>query len=996
MATGIWKGANNGTWDVLGNWSANIDGTGVVNPVPGTGDIAYFSANGISGSRNVYLNGNRPLGTLWLNGNATGTITILGGTSGSPSTQTLTLGGVDMSGTFADVSFGSSANVALANNATFSVGSGRTITLNGILSGAFTFQHTGAGSTVLNGVNIYSGATTVTTGTLTVGSSGSLGSGSYSAAITNNGTLSFASSATQTLSGAMTGTGGLIRSSTGILALTSGSSTYSGNTTINAGTVRVGASSTGAVTSGPLGTGTVFMTGGTLSSNSTTGYTLANALSLIGTVAITDATNNGQLTFTGIQSVSGTTSLSVANIVDFQGIFGGTGGFSFTHTSGQLWLTGTASSTYNGAYTVNGGTTFVGRGGTLPNQLASAASITLTSGNLYFGGSSAYQVTTPISGAGGILYARNQNASGLTFTNASAYSNVIRIYMTAFDGAASTVQSATFTNWPTNATTWGFLQQNTAIASGTQTIKYTGTASVGTVTPLTSTVSLNSTVAATSVWHLAPSNGTASMAIGGAVTSISSVANTFELKNDSTGELSFSGGIAQNGAGVVTLIKNGNGPVTLSGTSTFTGAVSVTTGRLNANSATALGSASSTAGISVTSGAMLSLGGASNVTYSSRTVALAGTGVSNAGALVVANAVTNTFSGITLTAGTLIRGTESGTLTAPITTGDFVLTFTVADTKTLTFPSVIGASGTTVATNTLSGDTGTLVLSAQSLYTGPTTVNRGTVRVGASSVGSPGSVTSGPLGRGQITWNGGALDASTTATLGNNVALGGNVSFGGTAALTLAGTVSLDTSRTITTNGSGGALTLSGVVSGTGFRLTKAGINTLVLSNASNSYSGGTTINGGDISVSNNGNLGASGAEVVIDGGQLTATASFSINNRTIKLGGSYNYGVINVSSGQTLVSFASLQNNGSVSSLLYKDGTGQLDIRGNFNYYSDGTIVNAGTLRTNGPQPLGTGPVFLSLGSTLQLASVAGPGTINLTIAALTNSAGGTIKIGG
>lgn len=432
---------------------------------------------------------------------------------------------------------------------------------------------------------------------------------------------------------------------------------------------------------------------------------------------------------------------------------------------------------------------------------------------------------------------------------------------------------------------------------------------------------------------------------------------------------------AQAGAGALT--KSGAGTLTVAAANTFTGAVSVSAGTLNANSATALGAASSTAGISVSSGATLSLGGASNITYTApRTLTLAGTGVSGTtGALVINNAVTNTFSGIALTAGTLIRASESGTLTAPVTTNNHNLTFTVAASKTLTLPStsVISASTSTVSYNTVSGDTGTAVVSAQNLYTNPTVINQGTVRVGASYIGSPGSVTSGPLGRGQLTWNGGALDASTTATLGNNVVLGGDVSFGGTAALTLAGTVSLGASRTITTNGSGGALTLSGVVSGTGFKLTKAGTNTLVLSNGSNSYSGGTDILSGTLSFAN-GALGTTG-NIVINGGTLQwatgNTQDLTAATRIVL----QNSGSATFDTNGNNVNFSNEFAGGSSSSSLTKIGSGILSLQGSAAFlWTGSTTVSAGTLAVAGSTVVfGSGPTSIAAGAQFSFTTTTG-----------------------
>ncbi|MEI6358485.1 MAG: hypothetical protein WCP53_15505, partial [Verrucomicrobiota bacterium] len=59
------------------------------------------------------------------------------------------------------------------------------------------------------------------------------GGGTYSAGITNNGTLQYSSSATQTLSGNITGTGGVTKdTSASAVLILSGNNTYSGATQI--------------------------------------------------------------------------------------------------------------------------------------------------------------------------------------------------------------------------------------------------------------------------------------------------------------------------------------------------------------------------------------------------------------------------------------------------------------------------------------------------------------------------------------------------------------------------------------------------------------------------------------------------------------------------------------------------------------------------------------------------------------------------------------------
>ena len=167
---------------------------------------------------------------------------------------------------FASVNFGYSGNAnigELDSTPTGSALSGVTVNTNannvsfdGVISGSGSITKTGAGTLILSGTNTYSGGTTISAGTLSIGSDTNIGSGtntignkgtlllSGNGTYTNDWTLSGAGSAiatdnNNTLSGVLSGNGGLTKTGAGTLTL-SGTNTYTGMTTVRSGTLALG------------------------------------------------------------------------------------------------------------------------------------------------------------------------------------------------------------------------------------------------------------------------------------------------------------------------------------------------------------------------------------------------------------------------------------------------------------------------------------------------------------------------------------------------------------------------------------------------------------------------------------------------------------------------------------------------------------------------------------------------------------------------------------
>ncbi len=189
------------------------------------------------------------------------------------------------------------------------------------VSGTGFLTKVGSGTLTLTGANTYGGDTTVSAGTLEVGGAGTLGAGTYGAAVSNAGTLAFSTSANQTLSGVISGAGSLAKSGSGTLTL-GGANTFTGGTTLAAGTLRAGHAQA-------FGTSAVRLEGGVLDLN---GHAVANTLRLAGGSVTGFASLNASqfdFTLTSTPRLSGTIS-GTLNLAQKQ--VDATGGLAVTGT----------------------------------------------------------------------------------------------------------------------------------------------------------------------------------------------------------------------------------------------------------------------------------------------------------------------------------------------------------------------------------------------------------------------------------------------------------------------------------------------------------------------------------------------------------------------------------------------------------------------------------------------------------------------------------------
>ena len=759
-------------------------------------------------------------------------------------------------------------------------GSANIISIIGETGGSFGLVKTGVGTIALFGINTYTGATTVSDGTLQVGSATALPSGTnlqidsggtldlnnFNASVgtfNGAGTLSLGSANITTnagvnalFSGDINGTGGFVKQGTGTLTL-SGINTYSGGTTVSAGTLQ------------------------------------GNTNSLQGDIA-----NNASVVFD--QGTVGT----------YAGVMSGTGSLTKQGT-GTLTLSGT--NTYLGGTSINGGTLSVGADINLGNT---AGGLTFDNGTL--------QTTSGFTTNRGVTL----NAGGGTVDtngNNNTLSGVI-----SGTGSLTKQGAGTLTLSNTNTYTGG-----TTINGGTLGIGVTGATGTGTITVLGSTIAYENGVTEANLIDL-QANATLNVATGSA---------------EQSGQITETGGSFG-------IEKTGTGTLTLSGTNTYSGGTSINGGTLSVGADNNLGDASgnlifnggtlqTTADINSDRSVTLNAAGGTLDT-SGNDLSLSGI-ISGTGGLTKQGTGTLSLSGANrYTGGTTVSG---GTLQGNTTSlqGDIANNASVVfDQGTVgTYAGVMSGTGSLTKQGT-----GTLTLSGTNTYLGGTSINGGTLSVGADiNLGNT---------AGGLTFDNGTLQTTSGFTTNRGVTLNAG---GGT----------------VDTNGNNN--TLSGVISGTG-SLTKQGAGTLTLSNT-NTYTGGTTINGGTLGI---GVTGATGTGTITVLGSTIAYENGVTEANLIDLQAN---ATLNVATGSAEQSGQITETGGSFG--IEKTGTGTLTLSGT-NTYSGGTSINGGTLSVGADNNLGdaSGNLIFN-GGTLQTTA-----DINSDRSVTLNAAGGTLDTSG
>ena len=675
-----------------GTYSGSMSGAGVVNVGGGGASVTTFS------------------GTNTYTGDTTitqGTLQLLGGAAIADTGNVVvtTPGILDVAASETVGSINGDGSITLSGG-DLTVGSGA---FSGDISGANGLTKIGTGSLVLSGANTFTGAATVSNGTLELQGGNAIGDTTavivnataspaaagnllVSAAETigslsgNGGTvvldagLTTGDASNTTYAGVISGAGSLTKQGTGTFTLT-GANTYSGGTVINAGTLE------GNTTS--LQGDIVANAAGTLLFTQPANGTYAGAISGAGVVTKAGA---GTLTLTGDNSGhSGTTNLNGGTVSIGAATNIGTGTLAFDggtlNTTGALTL---ANAVTLGA---GGGTVLTGADTTLSGVISGAGALVKTgAANLTLSGANTYSGGTTVS------------AGTLTGTTTSLQGDILNNAAVVFDDAGL----GTYAGNLTGTGTLTKLNTGSVTLSGVNTYSGATTISGGTLIAAGTGIGDSSavTVDAGALFQLTGDEAIGSLAGAGDVDT-----GAFTLTAGGNGSSTSVTGTLVGTA----LTKTGAGNFTLGGTGTLTGGIAANAGTVSVGGAyTSPATVASGATLNVlASGALTGnvTGAAGSFTVVNGTV----TGdVANAGRLsgagTIVGAVTNT--------GTVAPGNSPGILNID---GSFAQTATGTLAIELTPTAVAGTGYDQVSVTGLVGTAaldGTLALApAAGLYT---------------------------------------------------------------------------------------------------------------------------------------------------------------------------------------------------------------------------------------------------------------------------------------
>jgi autotransporter-associated beta strand protein/T5SS/PEP-CTERM-associated repeat protein len=776
-----------------GNLEASGPGTLVLTNANNYTGATTVSA-GVLNIRNAAALGTTAGGTAVASG---ATLQLQGGIAVGNEALSLAGAGFSGAGALQNVSGNNSWSGPITLTADSTIGTSNgpdALTLSGQITGGGGLTKIGAGTLTLSGSSSYSGATAVDAGTLQARATNAFSSSS-AFTVATGATLDL-NSFNQTI-GSLAGAGQVTNSAPSFAALTAGGNNTS---TTFSGILQDGVAG-GFLSLTKVGSGTLTLSG----VNTYSGGTTINA----GTLAVSADNNlgNGGLAFGGgiLQFLSGfgssrTVTLNAGggtfdtngNSASLAGNIGGTGGLTKIG-AGTLTLSGNNS--YLGATNINTGTLVAASGTALPGQTA----VTVNSGaTLAIADGVAAQIGSladGLSGGGGVAIG-SVNASTLLIVAGNASTT----FSGAFSGAGSleldNAASLTLTGASNggNIGTIGNLTLCGGCASGGLTINggsLTVDGGGGAIAGVEVAGGTLSVINGGTLQAFSDLLDSSNMIVSGAGSTVTVSGFTGvgifapgALTIGSDGVLNSQGGAeidASSGAATATVTGIGStwnvgAPLGFSvggGTSSGPGFLTISSGGgVNSAGAMVIGdSAGGTSAVTVT-------GTGSKLTaLGSLAIGATGCGCSLVGTLVVADGgVVNSPGATSIGAGSTLKlgtGGLAGTIVTPAIDNAGLIAANFTDTLTLS------AAISDVGALSKSG-TGTLILTGTSTYTGATTVNAGKLTVNGAIAGSAVTVNSGGTLAGTGTVGATTIKSGGTFAPGNSpgtMSVAGNLAF---------------------------------------------------------------------------------------------------------------------------------------------------------------------------------------------------------------------------
>ncbi|MES2920606.1 MAG: autotransporter-associated beta strand repeat-containing protein [Verrucomicrobiota bacterium] len=407
-------------------------------------------------------------------------------------------------------------------------------------------------------------------------------------------------------------------------------------------------------------------------------------------------------------------------------------------------------------------------------------------------------------------------------------------------------------------------------------------------------------------------------------------------------------------SGTRNILKTGAGAAELSNANTYTGTTTIENGTLAPSGNTAFGT-----GISA-----VALGNANTITNSlSPTLLVGGTAILSrdvtvgatdaaqvSGIYTIGTGNQNSSSQlngiVTLNQDLIVRGTA---LNGGIFTLAGIVTSGTSLARTVTFNHTGSATGGLLVSSVIGGGTGTIAV---------TKIGAGMTRL-----------------TGANTYTGATLISAGTLQIGNGGTTG---SLSASSAITNDATLAFDRSDTVT-QGTDFASTIGGAGA-----VRKSGTGTLVL-NGANTYAGGTTVNGGILTVATGGDLGATSGPLTVSNpntlaatdvvlnlatgvhttvGNLSgtiaaATPAAPANTATINNGGIGTNFIVNQTAALTYAGVIA----GAGNLVLGSSSTNSLSLGGT-NTYTGTTTIESGTIVATNAAALGNATSAIALGS--------------------------------